>query len=105
MNFSKIDAIIFDLGGVIINIDPERTYKAFSELSGYGVEQLKDLFGKSNLWGKFELGEYEVSSFYQLIREAICPDATDSQIEKAWCALLLDIPPERIALLKRLSKY
>lgn len=107
MDFSKIDTIIFDLGGVIINIDPERTYRAMADLAGWkwDAQRVKKFLHEENsYWENFELGKYDMPWFCQLMREEMYHHATDEQIEEAWCALLMDIPKERIDLIDKLGE-
>ncbi len=102
-----IKNIVFDLGDVILNIDIPLTVHAFSRLSGRPESDLVQLFKETELFRKFETGSLSPAGFRNLIREQLKrPDWTDRQIDDAWNALLLDIPVERIALLRQLlSRY
>ena len=101
---SHIKNIIFDLGDVILNIDIPRTVRAFAELSGHSDQHLQKAFVENELFRKFETGSLSEDGFRNLIREILeMPELNDSDIDYAWNALLLDIPPARIALLKKLS--
>jgi len=104
MKSSNIRNIIFDLGDVILNIDIPLTFRAFSELSGLPVEELNKLFTQNELFRKFETGEVDEPAFRSLVRKVLAmPELSDEAIDQAWNALLLDIPPARIDLLKKLS--
>lgn len=105
MKSSNIRNIIFDLGDVILNIDIPLTFRAFSELSGLPVEELNKLFTQNELFMKFETGEVDEPAFRSLVRKVLAmPELSDEAIDQAWNALLLDIPPARIDLLKKLSE-
>ena len=57
MNKTDIKAVVFDLGGVLIDIDYQKTIDAFISL---GVENASDLynqFDQSMLFDKYEKGE------------------------------------------------
>lgn len=96
--------IIFDLGGVILNIDFELTAKAFTDL---GVKNFSDHFGQfkiSPLFLSYEVGNIDDNGFFDAIRNETGLPLTDEQITRAWNALLLDFPQERIDLLLELKQ-
>ncbi|MDX5347310.1 MAG: HAD family phosphatase [Hymenobacteraceae bacterium] len=105
-DFSAIKNIIFDLGGVIINIDYDKTTR---ELQQYCKKDCDILFSQrvqSTLFDDYETGKISSEAFRQHLREAYGIEASEEQIDDAWNAMLLDIPQERIKLLQELgSKY
>jgi glucose-1-phosphatase len=100
-----IKNIIFDLGGVIINLDNRRTEEAFTDL---GVKNFRDYFGHgfaAAFFKDYEVGKISDREFIQSIRHlAGLGQVPDQVIVNSWNALLLDFPPERIQLLKELRK-
>jgi epoxide hydrolase-like predicted phosphatase len=107
MTKKTIRNIVFDLGDVILNIDIPRTVLAFSTLSGRSPEEISELFKQAALFRKFETGSLDEAGFRNLVRSSLdLPTLTDLEIDTAWNELLLDIPLERIDLLKKLAgKY
>ncbi len=105
-NLETVSAIIFDLGGVIINIDPSLTHKAFDEL---GVSQIDKQFTfthQEKIYKDFEVGKISIAEFRDSFRKFIEKPVSDTEIDAAWNAMLLDIPQHRIELLRSLkSKY
>jgi glucose-1-phosphatase len=100
-----IKNIIFDLGGVIINLDNRRTEEAFTAL---GVKNFRDYFGHgfaAAFFKDYEVGKISDQEFLRSIRQlASLGQVPDHAIVSSWNALLLDFPPERIQLLKELRK-
>jgi glucose-1-phosphatase len=100
-----IKNIIFDLGGVIINLDNRRTEDAFTAL---GVKNFRDYFGHgfaADFFKDYEVGKINDQEFIQSIRQlAGLGQVPDQAIIDSWNALLLDFPRERIQLLKELRK-
>lgn len=95
--------IVFDLGGVLLNIDYRRTEKAFVELGLTQFPQLYTQFYSSHLFSDLETGKIGPEDFEQaLIRESGL-DLKPEQIRSAWNAMLLDLPRERLDLLSRLK--
>jgi len=99
---SGIKNIIFDFGGVIINIDPKRTINALKELKLYNSEKLFTDLSTTHLLHKYELGLISDSEFIMNIKQNCAPETQTHQIVQAWNAMLLDIPYQRINLLKKL---
>jgi len=103
MKNDKIKNIIFDLGDVILNIDVPVASLSFSKLSGREQQEILDLFKEKDLFRQFETGSLDETGFRNYIRELLVfPDWTDNMIDTAWNSLLLDLPPERVELLKNL---
>jgi glucose-1-phosphatase len=98
----EIKNIIFDLGGVIINLDTHKTYQQFSRLSGIELEELKSKSAKSAFFDLYEKGLLSDQEFRGQVRLFLKCEASDSEIDNAWNAMLLDIPQQRIQLLKQL---
>lgn len=100
-----IKNIIFDLGGVIINLDNRRTEEAFTTL---GVKNLRDYFGHgfaASFFSDYETGKISDQEFIGSIRRlGDLSQVPEQTIIDSWNALLLDFPPERIRLLKELRK-
>lgn len=97
-----IKNIIFDLGGVIINLDNRRTEQAFV---GLGIGNIRQYFGHghaASFFKDYEIGKITDREFIDAVRELTDPQATDKAIIDGWNALLLDFPPERMRLLGRL---
>lgn len=99
-----IKNVIFDLGGVLLDIDPDRTIQAFRQLG------MPDLI-KPGGWGyhhevflNMEQGLLTEEEFRQGIRELVFDRVTDSQVDAAWCAMIIDFPDAKIKLLQQLQQ-
>lgn len=101
---TAIKHIIFDLGGVFLNINFQLTSQAFAKL---GVTDFNNMFTQhySNpLFELLETGKITEHEFYDAFREATQVALTNQEIKDAWNALLLDFPPERIQWLEQMAK-
>lgn len=99
---TDIKAVVFDFGNVIINIDLEKTFQAFSDLTFKSVERIRSLFAESDIFRKYETGFYSDDEFRDVVRQTLSYPLNDQEIDEAWNALLLDVPPERLAYLENL---
>ena len=100
----KIRNIIFDLGGIFIEINFSKTEKAFADLGVANWSQFYTQSTASDLFEKLETGEISPEEFYKGFREESGVALTDGQIKDAWNAMLGTFPPERLKWLKEISK-
>ncbi|MBL7874677.1 MAG: HAD family phosphatase [Cyclobacteriaceae bacterium] len=101
---SGVKNIIFDLGGVIINLSVEKTHQAFAALSGLSVNEIKSMVHHGAFFHDYERGLISDAEFRTHLRESLRLTVSDVQLDAAWNAMLLDIPIERINLLVRLKE-
>jgi len=95
-----IKNIIFDLGGVLFNIEPERTAEAFAALSNSSPVDIMELHKSQNFFTDYEKGLIGDHEFRDHIREFLNKELSDKQIDDAWGALLLDIPMNKIDMIR-----
>ena len=96
--------IIFDLGGVLLNIDPMKTIDAFGKL---GMDQLvgdKGLTYDHEIFYLMEQGKISPDEFRQGVLGLLPQRVSYQQVDDAWTAMLLDFPAIRVELLKSLRK-
>jgi len=99
MNFTSISTLIFDFGGVLINLKREAAIEAFRQLGLNTADQLLDNYVQSGVFMQLENGSLSASDFRDEVRKLTLPEVTDEQIDQALYAFLLDIPSEKLDLL------
>jgi putative hydrolase of the HAD superfamily len=100
-----IKNIIFDLGGVILNIDYKRPQEEFKKL---GIKDVETLYSKQNqveLFDLLETGKISEKEFIQKIKESSDLEITDSEIITAWNSILLEFPLRRLQILQQLQLH
>ena len=101
--------LLFDFGGVIIDIDYDATPTAMRRLSRVVPGRAGSTIAfsqaqQAELFDKFETGHLSPAEFRAGLREAYDLDATDAELDAAWHAMLLDVPAERLALIGELRR-
>jgi putative hydrolase of the HAD superfamily len=99
-----IKNILFDFGGVIINIDP---LSVVHELAKMGVDnglELHHKLSERNAFVRLEKSEISPAEFRDMVREFSGKDLTDQQIDTAWNSIIKEIPTYRIEEIERLKK-
>lgn len=99
-----IENIIFDLGGVVLNIDYVGPHKVLTQMGINGFEEKYSRAKQDHLFDKLETGKLSPAEFREGFRETTGLALDDTQIDHIWNAIILDFPPARIALLQALKK-
>ena len=98
-----IKNIIFDLGGVIIDLRRENAVAALQRLGLADADELLGLYRQEEPFLGLETGRLHAGEFFEIIRLK-CPDATDVEITEAFNQFLVGIPPQRLERLLELRK-
>jgi glucose-1-phosphatase len=98
--------IIFDLGGVLLNIDYAAPVREFTKL---GIRNFSELYSKASqaqLFDDFETGKISPAAFREQIRAITKSAHSDKLIDDAWNSILLDFPIQNREMLFELkSRY
>ncbi|MFO8235990.1 MAG: HAD family phosphatase [Bacteroidales bacterium] len=104
IDFTNIKHVIFDLGGVILNIDPQRTIDEMEKLGVKDFDRLYSQIKQNHVLDQLEKGLINEQEFVEAIQKYSGIAATPEEIRRCWNCQLLDFPPERIELLKELKQ-
>lgn len=101
-----IKNILFDLGGVILDIDVQATLKGFYDL-GFPPELLQYPTNmNSDLFFRYETGKIDTIEFRNELRKFTGLEFSDEAMDEAWNAMIVRIPEDRTRLLEKLGdKY
>lgn len=81
---TKIDALLFDLGGVIIDIDFERVWRSWARDAGCPVEGIRHSVGRDEAYLRYECGEIPLAEYLAHLRSAMKVGLTDDQLLAGW---------------------
>ena len=105
MNKGNIKAIIFDMGGVIVDLDIEDCKRAFKEYLGYyRIDELIDPCHQKGIYGDLEEGKISGDEFRRIVLQDSDPGALAENVDKAMWHILTGISPYKVEMLKRLSE-
>ena len=102
-DFSKVQNVIFDLGGVIIDLNESATIKTFADLFSRSEEEIRS-FSENSFFKEYEVGKIDDPTFRAKIREEFEYRGTDDKIDAAWNAMLGKIDKDKIELMDRMSE-
>lgn len=96
--------IIFDFGGVILNLDVSATIKAFDELGIKDIANSTGHYYRDPVFNQYEIGAVSDQEFRDVVKTLSDQPLTNDQIDRAWTKMLLDIPKERVDFILELKK-
>lgn len=103
MNNSQTDAIIFDLGGVILNLNYQKTIDAFIALGMPNFEEVYSQLAQQSLFDEFETGKISAFHFVNRLLDQMPKGRNANEVVHAWNAMILDFPKERLEFILKLK--
>jgi HAD superfamily hydrolase (TIGR01509 family) len=104
INQQNVKNIILDLGGVLVDINPELTFSSFKRI--FRPEILETL-----QWNEIpeefiaiETGKWAKHQFLEYFQNVCKAEVTEEEIIDSWCAMILDFPHDRVEMVKTLSE-
>lgn len=102
----QIKNIIFDLGGVIINLEVNKTISEFNKISNTPFESIYTSLQQNIIFDLFDKGLVTETEFFKELQMLIKSKVANEDLIFAWNAMLLDFPVNRLNTLNKLkSKY
>lgn len=98
----KIKNLLFDLGGVIMDLDRDRCVRAFESLGMADADDFLGVYGQKGAFLALEKGDIDAREFRRQIRPMFDRPVSDAEIDEAFNRFLLGIPRHRLETLRRL---
>jgi putative hydrolase of the HAD superfamily len=99
-----IDAVIFDFGGVILNLDYPATEKALLTLVGKKDAHYSKAH-QGRIFDDLEIGAVDAKGFHEGMNELAGRPLDPQEVDKAFCAMLLDVRPERFDFIRNVGRH
>ena len=101
----KTEVVIFDLGGVVIDLDVRKTLDAFQQLIGDEFNILEEAQLNQSFYIEYEKGHISCDEFRSHIRGLTTKTLRDEEIDYAWNSMLQDIPVDRLSWIAALKEH
>ena len=89
MHTSAPQALLFDVGGVVIDIDFNRALQAWSVHSPLTLAELKQRFQFDTAYERHERGEIDANDYFDHLASALQLTATREEIASGWNAIFV----------------
>lgn len=97
--------LLFDYGGVLVQLDKPRCISSFAAL-GFDIRPYLGTFKQGGVFSDLESGRIDVPTFCETLRRIAGNDAlTDEAIVAAWKSYLDGVPRERLNLLLHIRRH
>ncbi|MBK8808149.1 MAG: HAD family phosphatase [Bacteroidales bacterium] len=103
IDLKNIKNIIFDLGGVILDIDENRTKQAFIQLFAENTEIVWNYFRDSQINIALEKGIIDPDDFRSQLIKKSGKNVSFQDFDRAWNAILIDFKNERLEIIKNIK--
>ena len=97
-------ALLFDLGGVLIDVDYHRTINAFTALGFENAQQLYNQFDQNQLFDRYEKGEVSSGYFIDQLKPLSRIEVSTGQVVDAWNAMIGEFPIEKLNFINDLKQ-
>jgi putative hydrolase of the HAD superfamily len=97
----SVDALIFDLGGVVVEIDFRRVFAAWSSHTGVTPETIASRFRFDAAYAAHEKGEIEAPEFFDALRGSLGLEISDEQFLAGWNEIFVQEMPNMRGLLRQ----
>lgn len=101
----SIKNLIFDLGGVIIDLSIDRSMEHFAGLSGFTKQRVNEIYTTTPEFEIYERGMMSDVEFREFVRKVFAVESTDEEIDGCWNAMLLGLPVRKLKLIESLKKH
>jgi putative hydrolase of the HAD superfamily len=84
-----IEALLFDLGGVAIDIDFTRVFAHWSQFSPYAIEEIAERCVFDDIYHRYERAQIDDATFFDHVRHRLALDADEETIRSGWNAVFV----------------
>jgi FMN phosphatase YigB (HAD superfamily) len=81
---NSVDALLFDIGGVVIEIDFDRAFSHWALYSNQDREIIKSRFGFDSYYERHERGEIDASEYFASLRRSLGINIRDEEFMTGW---------------------
>lgn len=99
------DALLFDLGRVVIDIDFEKVLACWAGHAGCSTSEIVDRFVRDEAYQRHERGDISDAEFFANLRDQLGIAITDAQFLEGWNAIFIDEMPGIAPLLARAARH
>ena len=97
------DALLFDFGGVIIEISFDHVFERWAELAHVPFEEVKSRFTHGEAYQAHERGEIGIHEYFAAVRKELGIDLSDEDLAEGWAQVFRAEIPQTVAAVRKLE--
>ena len=98
-------AVIFDMGGVLVDLDIDGCKTAFKRILDYQkIDEIIDPCHQKGIWGDLEEGVLSADEFRKIVLSGSRPGAVPQEVDEAMSYILVGIEPYKVELLRKMAE-
>jgi putative hydrolase of the HAD superfamily len=101
----SVDALLFDLGNVVIQIDFNRALASWASHARCEESLIKDRFWHDHAYDQHERGKIDLNEYFSALRTTLAVDISDAHLREGWNAILIGEMPGMSGLLARAAEH
>jgi epoxide hydrolase-like predicted phosphatase len=98
-----VEALLFDLGGVVLGIDFNRVFARWAAYSGERIDTIQSRFSFDSFYERHERGEIQAQEYFASLRSSLGLHLSDNEFAAGWTAIYVGEIPAMAGLLRRLK--
>lgn len=102
---NQIKNLVFDFGGVLVDLNRQRCIEHFKRLGATGIEGLLGDYSKQGFFQDFEIGQISPAQFRMQLCGSIGKTLSDKVLDEAWNSFLEGIPVYKLEKLLQLRRH
>jgi HAD superfamily hydrolase (TIGR01509 family) len=103
MKRDEVDVLLFDLGGVVIDIDFNRVFARWAKHASCDKTLLQERFLNDEAYRRHERGEITANEYFRSLRTSLGIDISNAQFLDGWNAIFVGEMPDISKLLARMA--
>lgn len=103
MNTDKITALLFDLGGVLVEIDFKLAFRHWQTISSLSAAEMESIFHFDRAYEQHERGEIDAKTYFAHLRSKLKLAGSDEEIAAGWNAIFIATIPETLAAIAQIN--
>jgi glucose-1-phosphatase len=93
MNYDGFDALLFDLGGVVIDIDFQRAFARWAETTRFDAALLRERFSRDEAFKLHETGRLTDEAYFESLRMSLGINISNAEFLDGWNAIFVGEMP------------
>lgn len=103
MELTGIQNLVFDMGGVIVSVDPGSASQKFAKLTGITRDIIRSWVAEDETFRNYDRGKISEKEFFESVNELLSSELSAKELKEVWASVIVEISPQSVNFLKKLA--